>query len=42
MRITGRFHMDRADANLGMESDPDGEYVSRRILVEVDVRATPP
>lgn len=40
--ITGRFRIDRAEANLGMESDPDGEYVSRRIEVEVNVRATPP
>jgi len=42
LRISGRFQFDRADANLGMESDPGGEYVSRRILVEVDVRATRP
>lgn len=42
MRITGRFHIDRADADLGMQSDPDGEYVSRRIAVEVDVRAVRP
>lgn len=42
MVISGRFRIDRADANLGMESDPDGEYVSRRIEVEVRVRATPP
>jgi cytochrome b561/polyisoprenoid-binding protein YceI len=42
LRITGSFALDRAEANLGMESDPSGEYVSRRILVEVDVTATPP
>jgi cytochrome b561/polyisoprenoid-binding protein YceI len=42
LRITGRFQVDRADANLGMESDPSGEYVSRRIDVEVDVRARRP
>jgi len=42
LRITGRFQVDRADANLGMESDPAGEYVSRRIEVQVDVRARRP
>ena len=42
LAITGKFRIDRADANLGMESDPEGEYVSRRIEVEVNVRATPP
>ncbi len=42
LRITGRFTIDRAEANLGMESDPEGEYVSRRIAVEVDIRATRP
>jgi cytochrome b561/polyisoprenoid-binding protein YceI len=42
LRITGRFTIDRAEANLGMESDPEGEYVSRRIAVEVDVRARRP
>jgi cytochrome b561 len=40
--ISGRFRIDRAEADLGMESDPDGQYVSRRIEVEVRVRATPP
>lgn len=42
LRITGRFQVDRADANLGMESDPTGEYVSRRIDVEVRVLARRP
>jgi cytochrome b561/polyisoprenoid-binding protein YceI len=42
MRIHGRFHIDRAEANLGQESDPFGEYVSRRIAVEVNVRAARP
>lgn len=42
LQITGRFHIDRADANLGMESDPGGEFISRRIEVEVNVRATRP
>jgi cytochrome b561/polyisoprenoid-binding protein YceI len=42
MRIEGRFTIDRAQANLGMESDPSGEYVSRRIQVEVRVLARRP
>ena len=42
MHVHGRFTVDRADADLGMASDPDGEYVSRRIEVEVNVRARPP
>lgn len=42
LRISGRFYIDRAEANLGMLSDPSGEYVSRRIEVQVDVRARPP
>jgi cytochrome b561/polyisoprenoid-binding protein YceI len=42
VRIEGRFEVDRAEANLGMESDPLGEYVSKRILVEVRVIARPP
>jgi len=42
MRIAGRFQVDRAEANLGMESDPSGEYVSRRIDVQVDVLARRP
>ena len=42
VRIEGRFEVDRAEANLGMESDPLGEYVSKKILVEVRVVARPP
>ncbi|MGQ0585967.1 MAG: cytochrome b/b6 domain-containing protein [Gammaproteobacteria bacterium] len=42
MRISGQFTIDRADANLGMESDPEGDYVSRRIGVEVRVLARAP
>jgi cytochrome b561/polyisoprenoid-binding protein YceI len=41
IHVHGRFTIDRADADLGMASDPDGEYVSRRIEVEIDVRARP-
>lgn len=40
--ISGRFRISRADANLGQESDPDGEYVSPEIDVEVDVVAARP
>ena len=40
--IGGRFTIDRAEANLGMESDPTADFVSRRIEIEVKVRATPP
>jgi len=39
--ITGQLIIDRADADLGMESDPRGEWVSRRIEVEVMVTAVP-
>ncbi len=42
MHIQGRFQVDRTEANLGMESDPLSEYVSRRITVEIDVRARRP
>jgi cytochrome b561/polyisoprenoid-binding protein YceI len=42
IRIEGRFEVDRAAADLGMESDPLGEYVSKKIQVEVKVRAVRP
>jgi cytochrome b561 len=42
LRITGQVEIDRTAANLGMESDPGAEYVSRKIVVEVDVRARAP
>jgi len=42
LRIEGRFEVDRAAADLGQESDPAGEYISRRIQVEVKVRAVRP
>lgn len=35
--ITGKFEIDRHDADLGLESDPQAEYVSRKIGVEVRV-----
>lgn len=40
--LTGEFALDRASADLGMASDPHGEWVSRQIGVLVRVRATPP
>ena len=38
--MDGNVEIDRRDANLGMESDPDAEYVSREIGVRVHVEAT--
>jgi cytochrome b561 len=37
--MDGTARIDRADANLGMASDPDAEYVSRDIGVRVHVEA---
>ncbi|MGE0829056.1 MAG: cytochrome b/b6 domain-containing protein [Hyphomonadaceae bacterium] len=37
--MQGRVSLDRRDANLGMESDPDADYVSRRIAIDVRVEA---
>lgn len=39
LQIGGAFELDRAALDLGMASDPDGEYVSRRIGVSVRVEA---
>lgn len=39
LSIDGQANISRREANLGMESDPDGEYVSRDIAVEVRVAA---
>jgi len=38
--MTGRAELDRREADLGMGSDPDAEYVSREIAVNVRVVAT--
>lgn len=38
--MTGRAEIDRREADLGMSSDPDAEYVSREIAVSVRVVAT--
>lgn len=39
MQIDGRAQLDRKALNLGLVSDPDGEYVSRYISVDVEVHA---
>ena len=38
-RITGQVQMDRVTADLGLESDPDADWVSREIGLEVSVVA---
>lgn len=38
-RIEGQFSIDRAAIDMGMESDPDGNWVSREIVVNVRVFA---
>lgn len=38
--MSGRAEIDRREADLGMSSDPDAEYVSREIAVSVRVVAT--
>lgn len=37
--LSGRVKIDRRDADLGMESDPDAAWVSREIIVDVRVTA---
>ena len=39
LTLGGRVKISRADANLGMESDPDAAYVSNEIVVTVRVAA---
>ena len=39
--VNGRFKIDRAAANLGLESDPEAEYVSREIEVQVRAAGIP-
>lgn len=39
--VTGRFVIDRVAADLGMESDPDAEFVSREIGVTVRAAGIP-
>lgn len=38
-QISGRVVIDRRDADLGMESDPDAQWVSREIVVEIRLSA---
>ncbi|MGB1540398.1 MAG: YceI family protein, partial [Rickettsiales bacterium] len=40
-RFKGKVRIDRADVDMGMESDPRGEWVSREIVIEVDAVAYP-
>ncbi len=42
LHIRGRAELDRADVDMGMESDPGGQWVSRMITVNVDVVARRP
>ncbi len=39
LRIYGELKIDRADVDMGMESDPNGEWVSRDIKVQVNALA---
>lgn len=39
LRIHGELLLDRADVDMGMESDPEGEWVSREIRIQVDALA---
>lgn len=39
MHINGTVRLDRMALNLGLASDPDGQYVSRYITVDVEVHA---
>ncbi len=39
MTLSGRFEVDRAEADLGMESDANAQYVSRKIAVDVNIEA---
>lgn len=40
LRIEGTVELDRAAVDMGMESDPEGQYVSRSIGIRIEVRAT--
>ncbi len=40
--ISGTVELDRADVDMGMESDPEGQYVGRTIRIRVEVTATRP
>ena len=39
LEISGTLELDRAEVDMGMESDPGGQYVSRIIEIRVDVTA---
>lgn len=40
LRIQGDLNLDRADVDMGMESDPAGDYVTRTIGIHIDISAT--
>ncbi len=42
LRIEGEVALNRAEVEMGMESDPGGQFVSRTITIEVDVVASAP
>lgn len=42
LRIEGEVALDRAEVDMGMESDPGGQFVSRTITIDVDVAANAP
>ncbi len=41
LSLRGALTLSRREANLGMDSDPDGQYVSDAIAVEVQLQAQP-
>ena len=42
LHITGKFEVNRKDADLGQESDSQAEYVSSKIGMDVDITAKAP
>lgn len=42
LHLTGKLELDRAAVDLGMESDPEGDYVSREVEVRIAVDAVAP
>jgi len=42
LNISGTLELNRAEVDMGMESDPGGQYVSRIIEIRIDVTAVAP
>ena len=42
LSISGTVAIDRADVAMGMESDPNGQYVSRTVEIQVEIIAVAP